>query len=129
MIGRYDEQTVLRRAANSEESEFVAVYGRRRVGKTYLVRETFDGEFAFTHAGVARAGMARQLQAFRSALKEAGHETCPRLTNWLDAFDELKVVVKNRPARRTLRVVVPAQGAVRRHRNCAWASQGGHESG
>ena len=98
MIGRYDEQTVLRRAANSDESEFVAVYGRRRVGKTYLVRETFDGEFAFAHAGVARAGMARQLQAFRSALKEAGHEACPRLTNWLDAFDELKFVVKARPA-------------------------------
>ena len=98
MIGRYDEQMVLRRAANSEESEFVAVYGRRRIGKTYLVRETFDGEFAFTHAGVACAGMVRQLHAFRSALKEAGHEACPRLANWLDAFDELKVVVKARPA-------------------------------
>ena len=100
MIARFDEQVVLRRAANSDESEFVAVYGRRRVGKTYLVRETFDGEFTFTHAGVARAGMARQLQAFRSALKESGHEQCPRLTNWLDAFDELKVVVKAQPSAR-----------------------------
>ena len=54
MIARFDEQMVLRRAANSEESEFVAVYGRRRVGKTYLVRETFDGEFTFTHAGFPR---------------------------------------------------------------------------
>ena len=98
MIARYEEQTVLQRALNSKESEFVAVYGRRRVGKTYLVRETFDGEFTFAHAGMARVGMSRQLQAFRNALKEAGHVTCPRLTNWLDAFDELKVVVKSRPA-------------------------------
>lgn len=40
MIGRLAEQDNLRRMADSEESEFVAVYGRRRVGKTYLVRET-----------------------------------------------------------------------------------------
>jgi len=70
------------------------VYGRRRIGKTYLVRETFDGEFAFCHSGVARCGMQKQLQQFRSSLKEFGHEACPRLTNWIDAFDELKTAIR-----------------------------------
>lgn len=94
MIGREKEQRRLRELADSDEAEFVAVYGRRRVGKTYLVRETFDGEFTFCHSGMARVGMARQLQAFRSSLREWGDERCPRLTNWIDAFDRLKLVVK-----------------------------------
>ena len=94
MIGREKEQRRLREMADSGEAEFVAVYGRRRVGKTYLVRETFDGDFTFCHSGMARVGMVRQLQAFRSSLKEWGYANCPRLTNWIDAFDELKQVVK-----------------------------------
>ena len=42
LIGRLEEQEELRSAYESEYSEFVAVYGRRRVGKTFLIRETFD---------------------------------------------------------------------------------------
>ena len=68
MIGREKEQRRLRELADSGEAEFVAVYGRRRVGKTCLVRETFDGEFTFCHSGMARVGMASQLHAFRSSL-------------------------------------------------------------
>lgn len=43
IIGRKPEQKELLDAANSEYSKFVAVYGRRRVGKTFLIRETFNG--------------------------------------------------------------------------------------
>ena len=53
MIGRKAEQSELMRMYESDESEFVAIYGRRRVGKTYLVRETFDGQFTFLHSGLA----------------------------------------------------------------------------
>ena len=56
MIGRIDEQKELNRLFDSKESEFLAVYGRRRVGKTYLVRETFDGNFTFCHTGKSRSG-------------------------------------------------------------------------
>jgi predicted AAA+ superfamily ATPase len=45
MIGRKEEQRILRELALSGESEFVVIYGRRRVGKTFLVRETFGGNF------------------------------------------------------------------------------------
>lgn len=102
MIGRVKEQNRLRDLADSDEAEFVAVFGRRRVGKTYLVRETFDGDFTFCHSGVARVGMGSQLQAFRSSLKEWGNEKCPRLTNWIDAFDELKQVIKSSDRQRKI---------------------------
>ena len=102
MIGREKEQNRLRELAESNEAEFVAIYGRRRVGKTYLVRETFDGEFTFCHSGMARVGMAKQLQAFRSSLKEWGNLKCPKLANWIDAFDELKGVIKNSNQRRKI---------------------------
>ena len=93
MIGRIKEQDLLRRLAKSGESEFVAVYGRRRVGKTYLVRDTFEGEFTFTHSGLSRTNMRGQLHAFRNSLKAYGNGKCPAFTNWLDAFEELKKVI------------------------------------
>ena len=102
MIGREKEQRRLLELADSGEAEFVAVYGRRRVGKTYLVRETFEGDFTFCHSGMARVGLAKQLQAFRSSLKDWGHSTCPRLSNWIDAFDELKQVIRNNHQRRKI---------------------------
>ena len=50
IIGRKSEQEELRQAYNSEYSEFVAVTGRRRIGKTFLVRETFNYTFSFQHS-------------------------------------------------------------------------------
>ena len=52
MIGRKKEIRELENAYSGRESEFVAVYGRRRVGKTYLVRETFSERMVFRHTGL-----------------------------------------------------------------------------
>ena len=52
MIGRKREIRELRRAYDSSASEFVAVYGRRRIGKTYLINEVFGAHFAFHAAGI-----------------------------------------------------------------------------
>ena len=93
MVGRKDECRRLLAAKNSEYSEFVAVYGRRRVGKTFLVRETFGYSFTFQHSGVANGTLAEQLHEFRSAVIEQGYEDCPRLASWFDAFDALKHVI------------------------------------
>ena len=49
LIGRKEEQDVLRNALNDEKSHFIAVYGRRRIGKTFLIRETFGYRFMFQH--------------------------------------------------------------------------------
>lgn len=53
IIGRNQETQELMHAYRRKQSQLVAVYGRRRVGKTYLVRELFKDEFAFYHTGVS----------------------------------------------------------------------------
>ena len=76
----------------------IAVYGRRRVGKTFLVRETFDYTFTFQHSGLANSGMKRQLKAFAGALRESGLEISAVPYDWLDAFDALKDVIRRSDA-------------------------------
>lgn len=97
MIGRKDEAAALRRAWESKYSEFVTIYGRRRVGKTFLVNEVFGYKFAFHHAGLKGAGMADQLKNFRMSLQKAGHRKCPELNDWLEAFFELEAFLEKCP--------------------------------
>lgn len=52
MIGRKLEREQLNRLLNSNQAEFLALYGRRRVGKTYLIREHFKKELCFELTGV-----------------------------------------------------------------------------
>jgi len=66
------------------------VYGRRRVGKTFLIRETFENQFDFQFTGAANLTARKQLVRFRRALKEHGQKDTPELNNWGDAFSELK---------------------------------------
>ena len=87
MIGRIDEQRRLREAFESEYSEFVAVYGRRRVGKTFLVREQFNYKFTFQHTGLARKSTREQLQSFQLSLRRQGYQKAPLPGNWIEAFD------------------------------------------
>ena len=89
MIGRKQEKARLLEAASSNYSEFVAVYGRRRVGKTFLVRETFNYTFAFQHSGLSGANYTLQLSEFWRSLKAQGLPDCPRPHTWFDAFESL----------------------------------------
>ena len=90
MIGRIKEKRQLNDVFASNQSEFVAVYGRRRIGKTYLITETFENRFAFHHTGLKEQGTRRQLEHFRLSLRQQGHYDCPRITDWLEAFFELE---------------------------------------
>ena len=99
MIGRTKEIEELNRLYESDESEFVAVYGRRRVGKTYLVRETFSDRFAFHHTGLPNATKHQQLVHFKESLAAAGARVkTPR--NWFEAFHVLREVVARSAFRR-----------------------------
>ena len=100
MIGRRAELKALRTAYESEYSEFVTLYGRRRIGKTFLVNEAFGYSFAFHCAGLKGEGMARQLDNFRFSLRRYGHEGCPRLKSWLEAFYELERFLERKDAGR-----------------------------
>ena len=93
MIGRIAEKKRLLKYAQSEESEFVAVYGRRRVGKTYLIRQTFRDQFAFQHTGIARGRTKEQLRAFGDSLRESGLEGAGNPQDWFEAFNSLKTVI------------------------------------
>ena len=95
IIGRKEEQQILRLAVQSENSEFVAVYGRRRVGKTYLIRETFGYKFTFQHTGLAKGNTKEQLFSFAISLRDAGYDDCPIPKSWLEAFSLLSTYLKN----------------------------------
>ncbi|MBO4379385.1 MAG: ATP-binding protein [Muribaculaceae bacterium] len=95
LIGRDKEQRRLLNTVKEEESMFIAIYGRRRVGKTYLVRETFNNDFAFHHTGLAKSPMKKQLAAWRLSLREYGMVNPPIPNTWLDAFDLLKGIIRN----------------------------------
>ena len=95
IIGRKEEQQILHSAAQSENSEFVAVYGRRRVGKTYLIRETFGYKFTFQHTGLAKGNTKEQLFSFAISLRDAGYDDCPIPKSWLEAFSLLSIYLKN----------------------------------
>ena len=93
IIGRLEEQEELLTAYKSNYSEFVAVYGRRRVGKTFLIREAFDYKFTFSHTGLAKKNTKTQLQNFQSSLRSQGMPKAPLPENWLEAFDMLATLL------------------------------------
>ena len=97
MIGRKSEFEKLQSAMDKDRAQLIAVYGRRRVGKTFLVNEVFGYSFAFHCAGLKNEGMSRQLDNFRFALRRYGHIKCPRLKTWLEAFYELEVFLERQP--------------------------------
>ena len=98
LIGRKQEKQELLDLLESDQSEFVAVYGRRRVGKTYLIRETFNNRLAFQHTGILDASLQEQLEEFRQSLKSAGYRKCPLPTNWHEAFHLLAEVLEKSKA-------------------------------
>lgn len=75
----------------SERSEFVVVYGRRRIGKTFLVRRFFKDNYAFSFVGKHEMGREQQLTEFAKELMRYSHSTfVPQLKNWTEAFDALQ---------------------------------------
>lgn len=94
MIGRTREVEALREAAAADRSRFIVVYGRRRVGKTFMIREAFDYRFTFSHTGMEAGSMAEQLESFHSSLIDQGMEPCETPENWIQAFGLLKRFLK-----------------------------------
>ena len=94
LIGRKKERKLLQDIFHDESSHFLAIYGRRRVGKTFLIREAYGYRFAFQHAGLSGASLKEQIYAFMSSLKDAGYQTKAKPRNWLEAFEELKELIR-----------------------------------
>ena len=105
IIGRDKELERLAEIARSGRPEFVAVYGRRRVGKTFLVRRAFNDKFVFYATGIVEGSREDQLAAFNIALERYGYIGEPA-ANWMDAFNKLSQLLAKKCARRKTRQIV-----------------------
>ena len=90
IIGREKEIALLRGLLEEDQSQFVAVYGRRRVGKTFLIRESYNYNFTFQHTGIYAAPLKEQLAEFYQSLKSAGCTAGTLPTTWSEAFHLLE---------------------------------------
>jgi AAA+ ATPase superfamily predicted ATPase len=102
IIGREKEQRILQDIFESEKSEFVAVYGRRRVGKTFLIREMFSGKFVFEISGLANANTKSQLLNFTLTLNKTTGETLKPAENWIEAFQRLADYIEQNKQKRKI---------------------------
>jgi AAA+ ATPase superfamily predicted ATPase len=91
IIGRTAELTTLKRLYESDKSEFAMVYGRRRVGKTFLIAKTVESQFTFRMTALSKGSTKAQLQNFHNYLSlfDASETTTPIPKNWLEAFQIL----------------------------------------
>lgn len=90
IIGRKHEIEILDDCCNSGKAEFIAVYGRRRIGKTYLIKQYFDEKFDFYISGAFGVSKSEQLYIFAQTLSKYTGVMCPHLNNWQDAFSVLQ---------------------------------------
>lgn len=94
IIGRSEEIRKFRNVIESDKSEFVAVYGRRRVGKTFLVKELFKDCFTFRFSGRENASVGVQLENFNLALNDFCNEIFPKPDSWSMAFHQLEKFIE-----------------------------------
>lgn len=100
VIGREQEKVLLSRIESSGEPELVAIYGRRRVGKTFLIRNSFHKQLIFEFSGIHNASLDQQLESFSDALtKVTGSLPLAKPVSWIQAFrmltDYLTPLIRN----------------------------------
>ncbi|MDR1801267.1 MAG: ATP-binding protein [Lachnospiraceae bacterium] len=105
LIGRKYEIDIMQSYVESDKPEFVVVYGRRRVGKTYLIKEFFENDFCFYCTGRVNEyeeekpleALKRQLSAFHEALEKFGKTDFEQKENWFDSFLQLEKLITDSP--------------------------------
>ena len=90
MVGRKRELEILNECRTADRSRLVVVLGRRRVGKTFLVREAFGYAFTFTHTGLENGSLSEQLSSFWNDLRRQSGKEFRLPGNWMEAFEMLK---------------------------------------
>jgi uncharacterized protein len=96
ILGRKRELQTIKKITKSQKSEFLALFGRRRVGKTFLVREYFNYTFDFHISGLANADTSQQLFNFHNSLaKQSNIFYDAQPANWLEAFQRLETFIES----------------------------------
>lgn len=98
IIGRQSEMARLQQCYASGKAEFVIVYGRRRIGKTFLVRQLFNDRITFSFVGGHQERLSEQLSRFSISLQEQWQLPFPpNLTSWSEAFSALRKLLSSLP--------------------------------
>jgi len=96
VIGREVQKQLFEEAYNSSKSEFVVVYGRRRVGKTFLIKNVLNSRIDFEMTGIQNGTLSDQLQNFADKLAEFEEEEVEKPKSWMRAFTLLKKYLAKR---------------------------------
>ena len=94
IVGRRHEQDILQSCLDSPKAEFIAVYGRRRIGKTYLVKQFFEENFDFYASGVYQISRSEQLKRWQVQLNKYSGQKKTRPKDWFEAFDQLQAYLE-----------------------------------
>ena len=96
LVGREKEQDILQQAIASESSQLIAVYGRRRVGKTYLIENTLSREIIFDATGIKEASIRTQISNFQAQIIKRSKKLSksPTPQNWFEAFQLLQKYIE-----------------------------------
>ena len=130
IIGRKQEIDELERLYDSDRAEFVAVYGRRRVGKTFLIKQALKDKFTFQHTGVSpvdqqdeKNRMKTQLESFFYSMLNQGLEGFKQPKTWMEAFYQLTQLLQklSKAGRKPLRGV-SIQGSSSMKMTMRWPS-------
>jgi hypothetical protein len=104
LIGRELERKLLEEYLESDRSEFIAVYGRRRVGKTFFIRQVVGNKACFSLTGMENAGMKDQLANFFFTLRRVFPKAIQPIS-WIEAFDELETCLEQRPKGKKILII------------------------
>lgn len=102
IIGRFFEKILLQQIVDDNKPAFVAVYGRRRVGKTYLIKEYFNNNFTFYATGLANSNTQSQLINFSLALNQSFSNDFEVPKSWLEAFFLLKKQLEKKKGKKVI---------------------------
>ena len=102
IVGREKECAELQRLVDSSRSELVIVYGRRRIGKTFLVEEFFNQKFDFRYVGGHGMNTRQQLRNFAKVLATFTRKPTEPLNNWFEAFDALENYLQTLPNKKKI---------------------------
>ena len=107
LIGRHKEQEILKKALHSNESEMIAVIGRRRVGKTFLIRSTYKEKIDLEFTGVQNGTISQQIESFHFLISRYVNKntTLEKPPNWTVAFHQLITALESKGTSKKKRII------------------------